>query len=48
MDKAFALLRGYARNHNLLLSEVARRVIDRELTADALVIQPRTQVSRRR
>jgi hypothetical protein len=48
MDKAFALLRGYARHHNLLLSEVARRVIDRELVADALVIQPRTQGSRRR
>jgi hypothetical protein len=40
MDQAFALLRGYARHHNLLLSEVARQVIDRELAADALVIQP--------
>ena len=48
MDNAFALLRGYARHHNLLLSEVARQVIDRELVADALVIQPRTQGSRRR
>ncbi len=48
MDKAFGLLRGYARHHNQLLSEVARRVIDRELAADGLVIQPRTQGSRRR
>ena len=48
MDKAFALLRGYARHHNLLLSEVARQVIDRELAADALVIQPRSRASRHR
>lgn len=48
MDAAFALLRGYARHHNLLLSEVARRVIDREIVADALVIQPRPRASRRR
>jgi hypothetical protein len=48
MDKAFALLRGYARHHNLLLSEVARRVIDREIAADALVIQPHTRSGRRR
>ena len=48
MDQAFALLRGYARHHNLLLSEVARRVIDRELAADALVIQPRSRPGRRR
>jgi hypothetical protein len=48
MDQAFALLRGYARHHNLLLSEVARRVIDREIAADALVIQPHTRPGRRR
>ena len=48
MDKAFALLRGYGRHHNLLLSEVARQVIDRELAADALVIQPRGRASRHR
>lgn len=48
MDQAFALLRGHARHHNLLLSEVARRVIDRELAADALVIQPRSRQGRRR
>ena len=48
MDKAFALLRGYARHHNLLLAEVARQVIDREVTPDTLVIQPRTKESPRR
>jgi hypothetical protein len=48
MDQAFSLLRGYARHHNLLLSEVARRVIDREVAADALVIQPRSRSGRRR
>ncbi len=47
MDKAFALLRGYARHHNLLLSEVARQVVDRELAADALVVQPRSRPGRR-
>jgi hypothetical protein len=31
MDAAFALLRGYARHHNRLLSEVARLVISRDL-----------------
>ena len=48
MDNAFALLGGYAWHHDPVLSEVARQVIDRELVADALVIQPRTQGSRRR
>ena len=33
MGKAFALLRRYARHHNLLLSDVARRVIGRDLSA---------------
>ena len=48
MDQAFSLLRGYARHHNLLLAEVARQVIDREVTPDALVIQPRTKAGRGR
>ncbi len=48
MDKAFTLLRGYARHHNLLLSEVARQVIERELAADALVIHSRSRPGRRR
>ena len=41
VDEAFALLRGYARNHNLLLSEVARQVIARDLSADALAVRAR-------
>jgi hypothetical protein len=48
MDGAFALLRGYARHHNQLLSEVAKRVIDRELAVEALVIRPGTRGSRPR
>ena len=34
MDKAFALLGGYAWHHDLVLSEVARQVIDGELALD--------------
>jgi hypothetical protein len=33
VDEAFALLRRYARHHHLLLSDVARRVIGRDLPA---------------
>jgi GAF domain-containing protein len=36
IDAAFALLRGFARSHNRLLSQTAREVIDGTLTADAL------------
>jgi AmiR/NasT family two-component response regulator len=36
VDEAFTLLRGYARHHKLLLSEVARRVISRDLAVDAM------------
>ena len=48
MDEAFALLRGYARHHNLLLSEVARQVIDRALSVDALGVRARTPGARPR
>ena len=48
MDGAFALLRGYARHHNRLLSEVARQVIDRDLAVEALVVRPGTRGSRPR
>jgi len=48
MDGAFVLLRGYARHHNLLLSEVATRVIDRDLAVEALVIRPGSRGSRPR
>ena len=41
MDEAFALLRRYARHHNLLLSEVASQVIARSLPVDALAIPAR-------
>src|SRR4029077_10223031 len=46
IDEAFATLRGYARNHNLLLSEVARHVVLRDLAVEALVVparKPRTK-----
>lgn len=36
VDEAFTLLRGYARDHQLLLSEVARRVINRDLGVEAI------------
>ena len=41
VDEALALLRRYARHHNLLLSEVARRVIGRDLAAGALAVRAR-------
>jgi hypothetical protein len=47
-DEAFALLRGYARHHNLLLSEVARRVISRDLAAEDLAVPTRTRGARSR
>jgi hypothetical protein len=36
MEQAFAALRSYARNHNRLLVDVARNVIDGSLSASAL------------
>jgi GAF domain-containing protein len=36
MDAAFDRLRGYARNHNARLSEVARKVVETDLAADVL------------
>jgi GAF domain-containing protein len=48
MDEAFALLRGYARHHNLLLSEVARRVIGGDLATEVLAIRPGTSGTRPR
>ena len=36
MDAAFGRLRGYARNHNARLSEVARKVVETDLAADVL------------
>jgi AmiR/NasT family two-component response regulator len=48
MDTAFSLLRGYARRHNLLLSEVARRVISRDLAVADLEVQASVPRTRRR
>jgi hypothetical protein len=36
MAAAFDRLRGYARNHNARLSEVARKVVETDLAADVL------------
>jgi hypothetical protein len=48
MDEAFALLRGYARHNNLLLSDVAKRVIAHDLAVDSLAVPDRTPVARSR
>jgi AmiR/NasT family two-component response regulator len=37
MDQAFATLRGYARDHNRRLTEVARAVVSRQLPAQHLI-----------
>lgn len=36
MHRAFEVMRGYSRHHNVRLSEVARRIVGREMTADDL------------
>jgi hypothetical protein len=36
VDETFALMRGYTRRHRLLLSEVARQLISRDLAVDAI------------
>ncbi len=36
VDEAFAFLRGYARHHGLLLSEVARQVMSRDLAVETI------------
>jgi hypothetical protein len=43
IDAAFAVLRGYARHHNLLLSEVAARVVSRKLAVEALALPARNR-----
>jgi len=37
-DDALALLRGYAYSHNLTLDQVARRMTDRELQPEELLV----------
>jgi GAF domain-containing protein len=43
IDDAFTLLRGYARNHNDLLSNIANDIIDGSLDAEALMRPTRTK-----
>jgi len=42
MDEAFTLLRNYARNHNLHLSDVAQAAIDGSLPEEAWQVPPRS------
>jgi hypothetical protein len=37
MDEAFGVLRGYARDHNLKLTDVAHRIASRDLAAEHLI-----------
>ncbi len=46
MDDAFGHLRAHARNHNLGLTEVARRVVERELAIEDLVAPVAAKPSR--
>jgi transcriptional regulator with GAF, ATPase, and Fis domain len=48
MEKAFAALRGHARNHNLRLSDVAEAVVDGTLMTSALVPAAETQPDQRK
>jgi GAF domain-containing protein len=45
MEGAFAVLRNHARNHNLLLADVASAVIDGSLPASAIDQPPRVDLS---
>src|SRR5450755_1585637 len=45
MDQSFAALRGYARNHNQRLSDVAKHVVTRELPSAQLLEHARTKVA---
>jgi hypothetical protein len=47
IDEAFATLRGYARNHNLVLSDVAGHVIAGDLSVAALAVPARKPHTRR-
>ena len=48
MDRAFAVLRQYARDHNLRLTDVARAVAERELRAERLLDHVATREHRPR
>lgn len=43
MDQSFAVLRRYARHHNLLLADVAQALVSRRLTAQALLDHSRAR-----
>ena len=43
VDHAFKLLRGYARDHNRLLVQVANEIVDATLTTEALTRSTRSQ-----
>lgn len=43
MAEAFAVLRGYARDHNAKLGEVAQRLVSRELEADVVLDHGRSR-----
>ncbi|HEY6746886.1 MAG TPA: ANTAR domain-containing protein, partial [Mycobacteriales bacterium] len=47
MDRSFAVLRGYARDHNLRLTDVARAVVNRQLTAGQLLDHALSRAGRR-
>jgi len=47
MDQAFAVLRGYARDHNLRLTDVARAVTTRDLPAEQLLAHAVTRAGHR-
>jgi transcriptional regulator with GAF, ATPase, and Fis domain len=47
MDQAFAMLRGYARDHNLRLTDVARAVTSRKLPAERLLEHAAARADRR-
>jgi GAF domain-containing protein len=46
MDQSFAVLRGYARDRNLRLADVARGVVERELPALQLIEHAHAKVAR--
>lgn len=48
MDQSYAALRGYARDHNLRLTDVARSVVDRELAGQELLDRASSSAARSR
>jgi hypothetical protein len=48
MDGAFARLRGYARHHNLRLTDIARQIVTADLAADVLDLPTTAQSTPKR